>query len=211
MSTPLSSGERLHNLLGNLRTKNGNVLQRDQWIKAATDFIDLEIQTTRKTPRAKGTPAPKRPRNPLFDCLATVTGTRNVHEMSRAGLRAVGVALADIQAVTPDLTEDEIKRRAAAFTRAHPTWNLTAPTLAKYWGNFSPRKETTRSGESDPYQEPDLETWHAAADVLYPGTLVTKRPWLDVPIDLRMNILKQITRTRNTAPTATPITDARNA
>jgi hypothetical protein len=198
MSLPLTPGKRLHNLLAGLRQQNAGTLSKEAWIAAATDFITLEIQTTKKIPRAKGVPAAAKPRNVLFDTLAECTGTRSLKEMSRAMLRTVGVALADIMAVTPDVTPDEIRRRARALNYAHPTWSLTATTLAKYWGDYSPTREQTRTGALDPYQEPPAAEWHAAAEVLYPGSEIPKRPWLDVPIDLRGSLIKQILRTRTT-------------
>ena len=134
----MTAGERLYILLGNLRTQNGNVLTREQWVKAATDFITVELASAPgRAPRAKGAPKPSRPRNPLFDTLATCTGTKNLLAMTRPHLKAVGVALADIMAVTPDLTVEEIQHRAEAYKRRWPDpRNWSAPALAKHWGEF---------------------------------------------------------------------------
>jgi len=73
-----------------------------------------------------------RERNPLFDSLAKVGGS-NVLELTTSAARAVGVALAEIRRATPDVTTEEIARRANTFRSRNPTWKLTPNSLARHW------------------------------------------------------------------------------
>ena len=131
----------------------------------------------------------------LFDALCAVCGY-NAKEMTRAGKRAAGVALADIRAVMPDLTVLQIESRAAAYKRKHPTWELTPSSLAKHWGEFG--GDSTRSAKRDTYCEPP--NWRETAKRLYPDAKEWIRPhnfdelqWLDVRATLGETILKATT------------------
>jgi len=77
--------------------------------------------------------AKPRPRNVLVDTLAEIEGS-NPSELTRPQVRALGVAVAEIREATPDVSPDEIRRRAANYRAIHPTWELTGPALAKHWG-----------------------------------------------------------------------------
>lgn len=50
----------------------------------------------------------------------------------------LGTALAQIEAVSPEVAPTEIRKRAALYRERHAEWELTAPSLAKYWGDLSP-------------------------------------------------------------------------
>ena len=45
-------------------------------------------------------------------------------------------ALADIAAVTPDLTPEEFGIRASKYRRDHPDWELTPTALCTHWGEL---------------------------------------------------------------------------
>jgi hypothetical protein len=81
-------------------------------------------------------PAKQRERNPLFDALASVDGS-NPQEVQGAAARAIGVALAEIRRATPDVTPDEIKRRAAMWPRHFPDAVFTPTALAKWWARLA--------------------------------------------------------------------------
>lgn len=71
-------------------------------------------------------------RNPLIDALASVGGVDPLQIPPRAW-GAIGAALADIRAVCPELTPEEIARRGANYRTHYPSASLTAPALAKHW------------------------------------------------------------------------------
>lgn len=75
-----------------------------------------------------------RPRNALFDTLCEIEGS-NPLEIGRKGGRIAG-ALRQIKEATPDVTPDEIKRRAANYRETWPTITLTATALATHWAKF---------------------------------------------------------------------------
>ena len=75
-----------------------------------------------------------RPRNELFDALCEIEGS-NPLEIGRKGGRIAG-ALRQIKEATPDVTPDEIRRRAANYRETWPTITLTATALATHWAKF---------------------------------------------------------------------------
>lgn len=75
---------------------------------------------------------PLRPRNPLLDALASATGS-NPLQVPPSAWGGFAKALAEIRAVSPDLTAEEIKRRAANYRSHMRDATLTAPALAKHW------------------------------------------------------------------------------
>jgi hypothetical protein len=76
-----------------------------------------------------------RKRDPLFDVLAEVEGS-NPLEMTQRGGRTIGVALAEIRKATPDVTPDEIRRRASLWPKHFPDAAFTASALAKHWARM---------------------------------------------------------------------------
>ena len=76
---------------------------------------------------------PKQPRqpNPLFDALAQAEGSNA--NLTKSAARAIGVALAEIKAAQPDVTPEEIARRAANYRAQMTGATLTASALAKHW------------------------------------------------------------------------------
>lgn len=82
--------------------------------------------------RKRSTASGTRPHDELFDALARATdGSPN--ELTRTAARSVGVALAGILKVSPDLTPQEIERRAANYLLQLPNATLTAHALEKHW------------------------------------------------------------------------------
>lgn len=72
-----------------------------------------------------------RERNILFDTLAGVAGL-NISEIKDKG-GEVGTALAKIKSSTPEVTPEEIRRRASNYRQMFPTITVTASGLAKHW------------------------------------------------------------------------------
>lgn len=185
----MTPGEKLFNVLANKRTQSGGVLNKEQWIAAANEFMTTEGVMRKKKPAA----AP-RARNQLWDALALSTGQRNLSEVGRVAGKAVGVALADIKEVSPDVTPDEIYRRAGLYKSRHPTWTLSAPALAKHWAEFSllSEEDRTRAARNDVYQEP--KEWNAAAHQVYGvhADDLIARGWFEIDTTYRKAILAKI-------------------
>lgn len=73
-----------------------------------------------------------KPRDLIFEALCSATGT-DARSLTKPGRGALNAALRDIRAASPEVTPDEIKRRAGRYSRKFPSAALTAPALAKHW------------------------------------------------------------------------------
>ncbi len=80
---------------------------------------------------------PARPRDVLFEALARAEGSDPL-QLTKAGARAIGVALAEIRRASPEVTVSEIQNRAAIYRKvmSHGC-TLTAAALAKHWARCS--------------------------------------------------------------------------
>lgn len=136
---------------------------------------------------------PKAERDALFDGLALACGY-NPNEITKDSKRSIAVALADILTVSPNATPAEFQVRAENFKRKHKDWSLTAPTLAKYWGELGPANGRTVAAKGDVYIEPP--DWRAERVRLglkfSPETWenICALQWRDISVDLRADILK---------------------
>lgn len=86
-----------------------------------------------------------KPRNPLIDALAACGGADPLQIPPRAW-SAIGAALADIKAVCPDLTVNEIARRSINYRSHMRDATLTPHALAKNWALCD--KPAVRTGKS---------------------------------------------------------------
>jgi hypothetical protein len=143
---------RLWDRLSQTRANNGGTIHKTEWLVIVAGQFKAELSACRPKGRVKGA------RNALFDALAAGCGIR-CQELTRGGSRAIAVALADILAVSPDLTEGEIASRIAKYRGKHPTWPLTAPAIAKNWASLGDG-DPTRTAKLDIYQEP--AEWRSA-------------------------------------------------
>lgn len=172
MSTP-TFGEKCFDALVKARADNGGSLHKAEWIKVVNDLVATESVFRKKPKAAKG----EKPRNELFDALALATGTRDLTKLTRAGARAVAVALADIKEVSSDLTTQEIFRCAELYKQLHPTWVLTAPALAKNWGSLA------RSAEgANPFkpQNAGPAGWLTLLNRLFPDCVYARGGTLEI-------------------------------
>jgi hypothetical protein len=199
MPEEFTFAHRLANALKVAKAANCATWNNELWLKTVNEVYALERVTKQRKP--KGAP---RDRNPLFDALAIATGTRSLDQLTRVAAKAIAVALADILKVTPGLTVTEIQRRAAAYKRRWPdTRNLSAPALAKHWGQFAPMdgEASTDAAGRDVYQEP--KEWHAAAVALHGAdiaAMMKERGWMNIGTDFRTAILAEIRKNAPVAP-----------
>lgn len=188
----MSFGERLlHDMTAEAKRLGRKLDGREFVVLSDRVFADYVRESKRK-PKAAG-----RARNPLFDALALAMCCQDLSQITRNGAKSIGVALADIMAVCPELTPEEIQRRAAAYKRKWPdSRNHTATALAKYWHEFGQSQEQrTRASKTDPYQRPAGD-WKAVLLSKYAGSPLAEdiaagvKDWTDVPLDARTAILK---------------------
>ena len=108
------------------------------------------VHPTAPEPKTEPSKTLERERDPAFDALAAEVGF-DLGALTRSAARSIGVALAEIVAAElerfgddtqlrtrADLGE-EIRYRAERYRRLHADWQLTAPSLAKYWGTLGAR------------------------------------------------------------------------
>jgi hypothetical protein len=72
----------------------------------------------------------------------------DVSELNRAAWKRVGVALAEVKEVAPDVTPDEIARRAVNYKTHFEGAALTSQALAKHWAKCKDGKVATQGGQS---------------------------------------------------------------
>jgi hypothetical protein len=191
--TRVEAAVLLHNLFeAQTEIMRSTIRDLESKLLAANREIEA-LKVTVKRPAAR-LPSGNRTRNPLFDELARSTGTIPL-AATKPKLREIAVALADIKAVSPDLTPEEIQRRAKAYSQAHPPgsnshWTLTAKALAKYWGDFAPAgaEPRTREAQLDIYREPP-SGWEEVAVKLY-GDGIRGRTWFDIRSTYGLEILR---------------------
>jgi hypothetical protein len=88
-------------------------------------------------PRAKSSnqtsaTQPKRPANLLLESLAGTDGS-TISEITPSGWKGFQRALSEIKGVCPEVTPDEIRRRAGNYRRHFPDAAISAHALAKHW------------------------------------------------------------------------------
>lgn len=186
-------GARYFSVLDAEATRLGRKLTRAECIAKLDEFAHEQGVLRQRKPKGAA-----RARDLLFDALALSTGTKDLSQLTRAAARAIAVALADIRAVTPDLTVDEIHRRAAAYKRR---WtdprNLSAPALAKHWHEFAlaAGEARTLAAKRDVHQEP--ADWHGAAYKVFGRGVAEEminQGWHNFGVDHRARILAEINR-----------------
>ena len=89
-------------------------------------------------PRSKSSKQPsptqqKRPPDLLLETLAGIGGS-TIQDITTSGWKGFQRALSEIKAVCPDVTPDEIRRRAGNYRRHFREATITAHALAKHWG-----------------------------------------------------------------------------
>lgn len=182
---------RLYNRLGQARANNGDKLSKEEWLQITAAQIKAEVDAVKNAPKAKRVNGD---RNPLFDTLAQACGL-NLADLTKSGARTVGVALADIQSVAPELTPEEIRARILRYKQLHPTWPLTVGSIAKNWASLgSGDNDSTGTGKLDVYQEPKRD-WKPAclrlwgADI---GAQIHAKGWFGIGTNYRKDILRDM-------------------
>lgn len=128
--------------------------------KKGSDQPTVGRQESATTPSAPSAP---RARNQAFDALAASTGW-DPRGLTKTAAGEIGGKLAEIRAAeaerlggmpsVPDLCS-EIWKRARAYRRRHPTWDLTPSALAKYWPELGERPRELDPPRAEPEPEPE--------------------------------------------------------
>lgn len=102
------------------------------------DILRLEVEPqpeAQKEPRQKK----ERQRNPLIDALATIGG-ESIEEVTSPTFSRAAAALKMIREVMPNVTVEEIKRRAGNYLTHYPNAAITSTALAKNWATAARAK-----------------------------------------------------------------------
>lgn len=134
-------------------------------------------------------PPRERVRDELFDALALADGS-DPKQLTPNHAKRIGVALAQIRKACPDLTPNEIHRRARIYTSVMPAGNRrTASALAANWAKCGGRPIVAMSGPFAP-ELPAPGNWRETMERLYPNNAVNRenRGWGDVPKEIREEV-----------------------
>ncbi len=176
---------RLYDRLNQARANNGGFLSKDEWLRIVSLQFEAELSANRPRRIVKVT------RNALFDALASGCGYA-LDQVTRNAARACAVALADILAVSPDLSEAEIQRRIVKYRAKHPDWPVTPPAIAKNWASLG-SGDPTRTAKLDIYQEP--REWRSACLKLWGddiGEQIHSKGWSDIRALYGLDILREL-------------------
>lgn len=191
MTTP---AQKLYAALAAERAAIGSV-SKERWLEIADAAFFHE---TGLAPQDEDAPKRKYKRehlDALFDALCAVQGC-NTLQMTRSMKSCIAEARKQIMEASPDVTAEEIARRAALYRRKHPTWPLTATALTKYWSETGPANKT-QLAKDDLYQEPDGDWRTAALGAIGVSQLPEDwKAWGDVPYSWREQI-KKATQAKN--------------
>lgn len=111
------------------RAEHGGALSQAEWIEAADEFYRRHCAAHRRPCHPQtvdGDP------DPLFSALAAAEGS-NPKELTPTAARRIAVALAGIRKASPDLTPDEITKRAVRYRELFPRAVVTANALEGNW------------------------------------------------------------------------------
>lgn len=167
----------------------GRRLNEAEWKETVQSVYDQTLAEA-----ATGTKIDKRSQTELFNALALACGI-NPLECPTAMKKTISVALADIRTVTPNLTPDEIGRRARAYKSKHRDWPLTAMALAKWWGEFGQDQGRTFAARQS--LEPDgwkdvLPEVMPDADTATMSYIINQMGWNRMSSDMQSAIKKRL-------------------
>ena len=106
----------------------------------ATVILGRDGAAEKKERGGAGAKPRVRVRNEVFDALVVVTGTP-LDQVTRALGGQVAAALRDIKEVCPEVTVEEVRKRAAVYRQKWPKVSLSPSALAKHWGSLGSEKK----------------------------------------------------------------------
>jgi|GEM_PF-1438776 len=136
----------------------------------------------------------------LRQALALATVCRNLAGMTRREARQVGLALGEIRGATPDVSADEIARRAGHYRQIFRDAALTPMALASHWGacEFAPGCGPKTGGTVRPVEPEtpvDIETepagWRERIGNALLGHIPDGAAWADLGPGLRTRVVRE--------------------
>lgn len=147
-------------------------------------------------PAAKKTGRNGKGRDELFDAIGTACGC-DLTGLTREYAKQIATAKRDILEATPDVTPDEVARRALAYRKKYTNAACSPMALANHWPEFGNNERLTRGAKNDIYTEP--QGWRAAALRRFPDAKewinphdFSTKPWAEVSHSIRPDILKAL-------------------
>lgn len=136
-------------------------------------------------------------RDPIFDALVIACGG-DLQALTRQYAATVATAKRDILEATPNVTPDEIMRRATRYLAKYKDAACTPLALAKHWPEFPMVNNGSR--KPDVYKEP--VGWQDALSRLAERSrwnretvqLMLSAPWQEIDLGIRAMMLKEIER-----------------
>jgi hypothetical protein len=151
--------------------------------------------------RAAAAPQKKeggRARDLCFEALAEIQGSC-LKELGRNERGQINRALRDLREVAPQLTAEELKKRAGVFRERMPSMTLTAMVLSTWWSRLASHGNGHQPGvlmDAKPVvaaPEAEPEGWRDAGRELYQCETRALWPqWAAVPSANRTEILKAL-------------------
>ena len=163
-------------------------------------------ETKNQEPRTKNhtlaADKPPRARDEAFEALVIVQGA-NLAELTRPMRSQIKAALKIIRDVNPDVTAEEIQRRASAYSQQWPDVTRTAMALAKHWATMGQKKEGAAPAKTiKPADFPwrlvahEHEGWEPAgdwADQTARSRSSLRDTWAGLPDDVKAALLARET------------------
>jgi hypothetical protein len=163
---------------------------REQGTSLATPpVVACEAQKTLKLESPKAAKEPRQ-RNELFDALATATG-KSPNALAKSEGGQIAKALKGIMQASPDVSAQEIRRRAEGYRRKYRDAALTPTALEAHWSEFAP---AAPKPADVPIPEP-----HGWRDILEdskygPGGIFEAATWAQVPRDVKQVVVERVTK-----------------
>lgn len=148
-------------------------------------------------PPAKPTePTEKKPRarNPLVDALVSLDGSDPANA-TKSAFGAAGTALAEIKQVSPDVTPDEIRRRAANYRRLFKDACISPNALAKHWAATDRVKSNAMAPQAPVHEPQDWKSFlnHEFPESVYSANGVSEaHEWKDLPRDTQFWLINEM-------------------
>lgn len=150
-----------------------------------------------KENQSKAPDKPGRERDFCFEMLVQIEGAV-LAELTKPLRGQINAALRSIREVMPEVTPEEINRRASAYRAKWPDVHLTANALAKHWAIFGEKKEGAppAEGADTPAAAPLAPLpdwpWRAVAKLVLEWLAIpsTDEEWRNLELPVQKNVFR---------------------
>lgn len=132
-------------------------------------------------------------RDLIFDAIVRACGG-DLDQLTPSYSAQVAKAKKEICSASPEVTPDEILRRAARYRSVFPKIGAPSPlALAKHWPEFPlPPKRPDVNDEPQLWQATLLRLCESKKWDMVTAKLMSQMRWVDVPITVRQEIVKAL-------------------